>query len=290
MTAFARGERPAQTGTLSCEIKTVNHRYLDVSLRAPTALRTLEPDVIRRVREKLARGRVECYFGLQGNDTTETPAVSTEALTAVAAEMHKVETQLRELGMNPAPPSVCDVMKWPGVMNSGGDDEQLRKDAMQLLDETLEELIGGRRREGERLRDFILENSAALEKTVAKLRKHHPEVIAATREKLSRRLAEVETTVEPERLAQETALLVQKFCMNSDIEEELDRCDSHVRELHAIFERAEPIGRRLDFLMQELNREANTISSKSADMKSTHLAVEAKTLIEQMREQIQNIE
>ena len=181
-------------------------------------------------------------------------------------------------------------MKWPGIMSGDNQDDQLRENAMQLLDETLNELIKSRQEEGARLQQFILENNSALEKTVLKLREHYPQALAAAREKLNQRIAEIDVAIEPERLAQEAALLAQKFYINADIEEELDRCDSHIQELQAIFKRKEPIGRRLDFLMQELNREANTISSKSADIETTHTAVEAKTLIEKMREQIQNIE
>ncbi len=289
MTAFAREERPVETGVLGCEIKTVNHRYLDVSVRTASPLRSLEPDIIKAIREKVARGRVECLFLVQTDDAR--PQVDVAALTALAEEIHKTEDKLHSLGMDSSPVSALDAMKWSGVTSTGEPDaERLCADAMQLLDKTLDNLVKSRREEGARLEKFILGHCAELQKVISRLRKHYPKALAEARKKFDRRLAEIKTEVDPERLAQEAALLAQKFCIGADIEEELNRCASHMQELKAIFKRKEPIGRRLDFLMQELNREANTISSKSADIETTHTAVEAKTLIEQMREQIQNIE
>ncbi len=291
MTSFAQRELPTRCGVLGCEIKTVNHRYLDVAVRTAEPLRALEADGVQRIREKIARGRVECLLKLQADGAATQPRVDAAALAALAGEMRKAEEQLRGLGVEPAPTPVLDVMKWAGVAGAAGPDAaQLRRDAMQLLDQTLDDLIKSRREEGARLRRFILEHRGALEQTLARLRERYPQTLTAARAKLEARLAEIDVGIAPERMAQEAALLAQKFCIGADIAEELDRCASHVQELDAVFKRDEPIGRRLDFLMQELNREANTIASKSADVETTHAAVEAKTLIERMREQVQNIE
>lgn len=290
MTAFARGERPTRSGVLSCEIKTVNHRYLDVSVRATGALRGVEAEATAKIRGKLARGRVECLLNLQADGEKQT-ALDVKALTALADEMRIAETALRKAGVPPSPASVIEVMKWPGVSAAAEPDvEQLRKEAVELLDETLGKAAESRREEGKRLEAFVLGHCADLEKIVAQLRGRYPRALEAARDKLNDRLNEISVNVEPERLAQEAALLAQKLYIGADIEEELNRCTSHVEEIKAIFKREEPVGRRLDFMTQELNRETNTICSKSADVETTHVAVEAKTLVEQIREQVQNIE
>ncbi len=291
MTAFARKERPTEFGILSCEIKTVNHRYLDVSVRTAEPARKSEPDIVKKVRGRLARGRVECFFNVQRNDTGATPGVNMQALAALAEEMHKTRDKLHDAKIETTPVSVIEVMKWPGIINADEPDaERMHESVMQLLDTTLDDLIDGRREEGMRLQEFILEHCGQLEKIIAQLRERYPQALAEMREKLNRRLAEMNLEIDPERLAQEAALLAQKFYIGADITEEIDRCASHTQELKAVFKRKEPIGRRLDFLMQELNREVNTISSKSADIATTHSMVETKVLIEKMREQIQNIE
>ena len=290
MTAFARGERPIQSGVLSCEIKTVNHRYLDVSVRATGALRELEAEATAKIRNKLARGRVECLLNVQTDGGKQT-TVDVKALAALAEEMRTVATALGEADLSLSPASIIEMMKWPGVSVAAElDVERLRKDAAELLDETLDKVAESRREEGRRLETFVLGHCTDLERVIAQLRRRYPQALAAARDKLNDRLNEIDVDVEPERLAQEAAILAQKLYLGADIEEELNRCTSHVEELKAIFKREEPIGRRLDFMAQELNRETNTISSKSIDVETTHTAVEAKTLVEQIREQVQNIE
>ena len=291
MTAFARSEQTTPCGILSCEIKTLNHRYLDVVTRTPQPLRALEAEIVKQIRSKLSRGRVECCFNLQRPDGNGQAKVNTENLLALAGEIRKVEAELHHLGIQLTPVSALDVMSHFGITAvPEPDPEQLQQDTQALLDETLNGLVKTRLDEGGRLREFILKQGDKLEQNIAYLRNHHPKSLAAARAKLNSRLAEMDVGADAERLAQEAALLAQKLYIGADIEEELDRCDSHILELKAIFKRNEPIGRRLDFQMQELNREANTISSKSIDTETTHTAVEIKTIVEQMREQVQNIE
>ena len=292
MTAYARGERTVQDNVLGCEIKTVNHRYLDLALRTAEVLRPLEADINRKIHAKLARGRVECTLNLKPQNTVPFPKSDEATLVALAEEMRKAGEILRETGCEWAPPSLLDMVKWCGVADTAEpiDSQRMSRHAMELLDRVLDDLVGSRREEGGRLEEFILARRNELAGLIAELRRRYPPALAATREKFSQKLAGVDIELDPQRMAQEAALLAQKFCIGADIEEELDRCDSHVEELGAIFRRAEPIGRRLDFLMQEINREINTIASKSADTKTVHIAIDAKTLVEQMREQVQNIE
>ena len=292
MTAYAHDVRVVQDNVLGCEIKTVNHRYFDLSLRAAEIFRPLETDINRKIHAKLARGRVECTIDMKPRNATSYPQLDDEALVALAAEMGRAEEILRGTGFKWMAPSLIDMVRWRDVAGKAEsvDPKQMGRYAMELLDQTLDNLIGSRQEEGARLEGFILARRDELAEIIAKLRRRYPLVLAAAREKFSQKLASVDTGLEPQRMAQETALLVQKFCIGADIEEELDRCDSHIEELGAIFRRTEPVGRRLDFLMQEMNREINTIGSKSADTETVHIAIDAKTLVEQMREQVQNIE
>ena len=291
MTAFASRKRPIRSGVLGCEIRSVNHRYLDVSVRAGDPVRAFEADIVKRIREKIARGRIECSFRVQAGADGPRFRADDDALARLMDEMLRVTGQLRGRGLEVAPVPVLDVMKWAAV---AAPDEpaapEMRGEVIGLLDETLAELVRSRREEGMRLRQFILEHCGELERELARLREHYPRALEAARASLSARFAGIDVDAAPERVAQEAALLVQKFLVGADVEEELDRCASHVRELNAIFNRGGPVGRRLDFLTQELNREANTISSKAADVETTHAAVEIKTRVERIREQAQNVE
>ncbi len=292
MTAYAHGERIVQDNVLGCEIKTLNHRYFDLALRTAGVLRPLDADINKKIHAKLARGRVECTIDLKPQNAAAFPKFDHEALVALAREMGRAAELLREAGFQWAPPSLLDVVKRCGVvgMVESVDPLRISGHALELLDQVLDDLVGSRQAEGARLEKFILARCDELAEVVARLRHRYPAVLAAARERFSQKLAGVDTGLDPQRMAQEATLLAQKFCIGADIEEELDRCDSHVQELNAIFKRSEPIGRRLDFLMQEMHREINTISSKSADTETAHIAIDAKTLVEQMREQIQNIE
>jgi uncharacterized protein (TIGR00255 family) len=284
MTAFARREQPSVWGTITWELRSVNHRYLEASLRLPEALRGLESPARERIAAALSRGKVEGTLKLQAAGeaaaaiTLNFPLV--ERLLDVAAELeHQMGpgTGLR----------LIDVLRWPGVVNETEPDlDEIRTAILGALDAALAELIATREREGQRTAELLRQRCEAMRIQVVRARARRPEVLARWRDKLLSRLADIPAEADPGRLEQELALIAQRL----DVDEELDRLDTHLDEIQAVFERPEPVGRRLDFLMQELNREANTLSSKSVDADTTRAAVELKVLIEQMREQIQNIE
>jgi uncharacterized protein (TIGR00255 family) len=284
MTAFARREQPSAWGTITWELRSVNHRYLEATLRLPEALRGLESLARERVGAVLSRGKVEGSLKLQAAGAAQTaitlnlPLV--ERLLEVAGELEHMMgpgTGLR----------LVDVLRWPGVVNEVEPDlDEIRQAILDSLDAALAELIATREREGERTGELLRHRCAALRTQVARVRARRPEVLTRWREKLLSRLAEIPADADPHRLEQELVLIAQRL----DVDEELDRLDTHLDEIEAVLERPEPVGRRLDFLMQELNREANTLSSKAADADTTRASVEIKVLIEQMREQIQNLE
>ena len=284
MTAFARQERSSAWGTMIWELRSVNHRYLETSVRLPEALRGLESLVRERVGAALSRGKVECALKLQSAGA---------ALTAITLNQPLVDRLLEIAGevehmIGPGTGlRLGDVLRWPGVINEAEPDlDEIKLALLGCLDSALAELIATREREGQRTAELLQQRCEAIRLQVRRVRARRPEVQARWRDKLLSRLADIATDADPGRLEQELALVAQRL----DVEEELDRLDAHLDEIQAVFDRAEPVGRRLDFLMQELNREANTLSSKSADTDTTRAAVELKVLIEQMREQIQNIE
>lgn len=284
MTAFARQEQASAWGTITWELRSVNHRYLETALRLPEALRALEPLVRERISGALSRGKIECTLKLQAAGATLTaialnrPLV--ERLLEIASELERLMgpgTGLR----------LADVLRWPGVVNEAEPDlEDIKTALLGCLDAALAELVATREREGQRTAELIQQRSEAMRVQVKRVRARRPEVLARWRDKLLTRLADIPAEADTGRLEQELVLIAQRL----DVEEELDRLDTHLDEIDAVLQRPEPVGRRLDFLMQELNREANTLSSKSADADTTRAAVELKVLIEQMREQIQNIE
>ena len=284
MTAFARREQPSAWGAITWELRSVNHRYLETTLRLPEALRGLESPARERIGAALSRGKVEGTLKLQAAGAAATaitlnfPLV--ERLLDVAAELeHKMGpgTGLR----------LIDVLRWPGVVDETEPDlDEIRAAVLGALDAALAELIATREREGQRTAELLRQRCEAVRSQVARVRARRPEVLARWRDKLLSRLADIPADADAGRLEQELVLIAQRL----DVDEELDRLDTHLDEIQAVFERPEPVGRRLDFLMQELNREANTLSSKAADADTTRAAVELKVLIEQMREQIQNIE
>ena len=284
MTAFARRERSTVWGSLAWELRSVNHRYLEIALRLPDELRGLEPKVREAVAERLARGRVDASLYWKPNEA------SAQAIELDTAQLGRVTQALKSLdksGIATAPANAIDLLRWPGVMRTQAlDVESLSGEALKLLAEALDELRGTRAREGARLRGFMLERLTAVEGHVKAVQAVLPEVLASFRERLATRLAEVSATLDRARLEQEIVL----FANRTDVAEELDRLAAHVAEVRRALEGGGQIGRRLDFLMQEFNREANTLGSKSADLRVTNAAVELKVLVEQMREQVQNVE
>ncbi len=310
MTGFARREAASPFGSLVCELRSVNHRFLDVTVRLPDSCRALEPELRAMLARALRRGKVDCTLMLRGADpaasSLEIDSAALERLLArlrmVAAALGPAEsashtaapaadssapTAAPAPGALPAQLDLIELLRFPGVLRQEAvDPEQLLAAVRALFAQTLAELTEARTREGERLGALIRQRCAALGELISTVRAHLPEAHARLRQRFEERLAELTVATDPGRLEQEILLLLQR----SDIAEELDRLDGHLAETARTLSADEPAGRRLDFLMQEFNREANTLSSKSVDLATTRSAVEMKVLIEQMREQVQNIE
>ncbi|MCX7053017.1 MAG: YicC family protein [Proteobacteria bacterium] len=285
MTGFARRERQGPWGTLACEIRSVNHRYLELSLRLPEDLRGLEGDARQAVSAALRRGKVDVGVYLRGQPAQTGTLEINRALVDQLARTARDVAGMTDSSL--AAVSPLDLLRWPGVIREPEKDLQpVQAVALELLHETVRELNESRAREGGRLREMLLGRCQSLAQTVAQLRERLPEIAARIRERVGERVAQLGGSVDPARLEQELVLLAYKM----DFAEELDRLGSHVTETLQILDAREPAGRRLDFLMQEFNREANTLSSKSQDADTTRAAVDMKVLIEQMREQVQNIE
>jgi uncharacterized protein (TIGR00255 family) len=284
MTGFARREATGEWGTLVCELRSVNHRFLEAGFRLPDELRSAEGELRARLAQKVRRGKVDCSMSYRrptgAAGVLEVDALALERLLAAA------QTVARALH-TPSTVNVFDVLRWPGVLREESvTGEPLLAAAGALFTTTLDELIATRAREGQRLRELLEQRCTALEGLIAAVRARLPEVQARARARLAERLAELTAAVDHERLEQELALLLQRL----DVDEELERLTGHVGEVRRVIGAGEPAGRRLDFLMQELNREANTLSSKSQDLETTRCAVDMKVVIEQMREQVQNAE
>ena len=283
MTAFARLGTQQNWGTATWEIRSVNHRYLETHFRMPDTLRELEMALRELARKHLQRGKLDISLQLH----LAAADGELDLNQNLAEQLIHASEQIADTMNNPAPLSPLEVMRWPGVLKEPEvDQEVLKKDLLILFENTLEQLHEGRRREGAKLHTIIEQRLVAIEKEVAAVRQVLPELLAAQKQKLHVRLAEVSANLDNERLEQEVVILAQK----ADVDEELDRLNAHVTEIRRVLSRDEPAGRRLDFLMQELNREANTLGSKSIAGITTQSAVELKVLIEQIREQIQNIE
>ncbi len=284
MTAFASSSVETADAELTWELRSVNHRYLETSVRLPDELRTMEPLVRERVTTRLGRGKLECVLRYRWvAQKAAALELDQDRLKAVLDACRRVEKRSAEA----TSPGVIDLLRWPGVVREPEPDTApLLQQALALLDQALDELVATREREGGKIKDLLRVRLQGIEQQVVKARQRLPEVRARIREKLETRLAELKARADPDRLEQELMFLVQKM----DVDEELDRLDTHVIEAGRVLERDEPVGRRLDFLMQEFNREANTLGSKSADPETTAVSVELKVLIEQMREQVQNVE
>lgn len=285
MTGFARCEAKHPWGTLVWEIRSVNHRYLEPSFRLPEDLRELEPHLRDAMRKQLQRGKIEASLNIQWEQEFETTlGVNHTRVTQLTQAAQQINTLL---GKAAAPINAMDILKWPGVIQKQDLDRALiQQTALGLFNQALAMLIEHRTREGAELEQLILQRLDAVSAQVAAVRHRLPDILHGQREKLLAKLANLHIDVQPERLEQEVVLLAQK----ADVDEELDRLDTHVIEVKRSLKQPDSLGRRLDFLMQELNREANTLSSKSIVSDTTQAAVELKVLIEQMREQIQNIE
>lgn len=284
MTAFSRKEHTAPWGTLSWELRSVNHRYLEVHPRLPDTLRDLENPVREALRNGLSRGKVECTLKLKAEHITPASLEINETYVKQLLDAaHKIGSLTGESGTL----SVTALLNWPGVVATPETDQsEIQQAALSLLKDALKDFIANREREGQVLNTIISERLDGIDEQVKIVRQHLPEILQAQKEKLKARLEEISANVDQDRLEQEIVYLAQK----TDVDEELDRLETHVKEVRRTLKQGGAVGRRLDFLMQELNREANTLGSKSINTLTTQAAVELKVLIEQMREQIQNIE
>ncbi|MCG2633944.1 MAG: YicC family protein [Gammaproteobacteria bacterium] len=286
MTAFARAENSSELGDLVWELRSVNHRYLDISIRLPDHLRSIESQLRTRVGKYASRGKVELGLRYQPAELTDRIELNPDKIGQLFEACTRVATTTDAPAMADITP--LEILRWPGVLHEsrGPDRETLAAAALTLLDSALQELKETREREGARLETMLTERLDQMAQISQQVALDMPGILAELKEKLLARLGEIKGELDPIRLEQEIVLAAQKI----DVAEELDRLQAHIAEIRDVLRRNEPVGRRLDFLMQELNREANTLSSKSITTSNTRAAVDLKVLIEQMREQVQNIE
>lgn len=282
MTAFASGERATSWGALGCELRSVNHRFLELGLRLPEELRVLEPVLRERVAARVARGKLDLTLRLrapEGEGALQLNPTRLRELSELALDMEARFPRLRT--------ELTELLQFPGVLQApSADPVELQAQALALLDQVLDEFVASREREGAKLAAVIHERIDGIAAIARDVRTMMPAIRAGQRVKLETRLADLAQPLDQGRLEQELVLFLQKL----DVEEELDRLDAHVGEARRVLKLKEAVGRRLDFLLQEFNREANTLGSKSVDSRSSAAAVELKVLIDQVREQIQNIE
>lgn len=283
MTAFARIQVQEDWGSLVWEIRSVNHRYLEPHFRLPEPMREIEPGLREALRKHLHRGKVECSLKLQLAEGQKKLSLNVSALEDLQKAVNQVETWfINASGVNP-----LEVMQWPGIMEHEETNmAPVHQAALKGFEQALIQLCEMRRREGMELEQFIKQRLEGIGETVESVRAVLPDLLESQRQKILDRLEEAKAELDADRLEQEMIILAQKM----DVDEELDRLNTHVIEVNRTLGKKGAIGRRLDFLMQELNREANTLSSKSINAGLTQSAVDLKVLIEQMREQIQNIE
>lgn len=284
MTAFSRVDTNLAWGSLTWELRSVNHRYLEPSFKLPESLRQLETALRDMLRKNVARGKIDCSLKL---NLGSTQAPSVEINIAQAKAVIAASAAIRQLDPSISATNALDLLRWPGVINeSSVSKDVLLGDALTSFDAALAELIESRSREGAELTQFILSRLDHMDSLVNEVKKLVPEILTLQRQRLTDRVSELVAELDQNRLEQELVLMAQK----ADIDEEMDRLGAHLSEVRRVVNKGGACGRRLDFLMQELNREANTLSSKSISQSTTQAAVEMKVLIEQMREQVQNIE
>ena len=282
MTAYAQAATQTELGELSCELRSVNHRYLEVAPRMPEELRVHEGELRELIGETLARGRIDVFIRLK-----ETDSSSLEPNQEAAENLNQLLQQMRENLPEMEAIRAIDVLRWPGVLQAKKVDPSLIKASLlTVLGEALKGLVVARATEGEKMADLIKQRLERIREIVSKVQHFLPEISAAFRSRLEEKLTEIKDQLDPNRLEQEMVIFLQK----TDVAEELDRLTVHIEEVASVLAKSEPAGRRLDFLMQELNREANTLGSKAHDPRLTKASVDLKVLIEQMREQVQNIE
>ena len=284
MTAFAREQSQGDWGTLTCEIRSINHRYLEISLHLSETLRVFEGQIRELIRKIVKRGKIECSLRYRPSVDAGTTFLVNKPLVK---ELARASEDITALLANPAPVSAADILRFPGVMESKeADQTMLQEEVMQLVEKSLHDLLAAREREGSELNKLFLERMDNMQVEMGKVRGRLPQVIKEAQERLNKRFTDAKVELDPARIEQEMVMFAQKI----DIAEEIDRTETHISEVRRVLKTGGAAGRRLDFLLQELNREANTMGSKSTDTIITHAAVEMKVLIEQVREQVQNVE
>lgn len=284
MTAFARAQGQGSWGTAVCELRSINHRYLELVVRLPETLHALEAAMRECIRDYIKRGKVECHLRYQPGDVT---GAEITINTHLAERLCKANEAIEHLLRNPAPVHTMDILHWPGILQIAEIDlEAIQDQVIVLLENGLKDLVAARAREGDELKQLFLQRLEGMKTEVARVRQHMPEILAQQRERLANRFRDAKLELDSGRLEQEIVMFAQKI----DVSEELERIDAHISEVRRILKQGGVVGRRLDFLMQELNREANTLGAKSADVDTTRASVELKVLIEQIREQVQNVE
>lgn len=284
MTAYARKEINANWGNASWELRSVNQRYLETYIRLPEQFRSLEPIIRERLRSRLTRGKVECNlrFELDLSNFQQQLFLNKDLASQLIQSANWIKDQVNNGNIN-----IIDILRWPGVMSAKEQDlDKISIEILALLEKAIDEFIKVRESEGKSLEQLLIQRLEAITAEVTKIRNWMPEILQWQKDKLKTKMEEANIEFEPNRLEQELILTAQRI----DIAEELDRLSTHVKETYAILKKNEAVGRRLDFMMQEFNRESNTIASKSINANITASAIELKVLIEQMREQIQNIE
>ncbi|MDB9733684.1 YicC family protein [Porticoccaceae bacterium] len=283
MTAFARNTTDFPWGSVTCELRSVNHRFLETGFRLPETLRQVEMSLREIARKKLSRGKVDCSIQLAFNSTDAT----VNADLTLAKQYIELAQQLAVQIDNPAAISPLDIMRWPGVLKEQDvESEHLQTAAIETFKVTVSQLLEGRQREGDKLADMIEQRLVGIQEQTTIVRENLPDILAHQRTRLEEKMADMKSQLDESRLEQEMVIIANR----TDVDEELDRLDVHIAEIRRVLQSSDSIGRRLDFLMQELNREANTLGSKSIAGVTTQASVELKVLIEQMREQIQNLE
>ncbi|MBK69754.1 MAG: YicC family protein [Legionellales bacterium] len=284
MTAYGRTEDKKNDNSIACEIRTINHRYLEISIRMPEELRSLEQKIRENISRKLKRGKIDCNIRIDKNTSKNDPLlINQDVLKKVIDAAENTSINLS----NPSALSALDLIQWPGVLEKDSlEPTKINKSILKLLGQTLDVVIDTRKREGEKIKKMLVQRCSKIKKIVSNTQKKIPMIQKKLREKLKKRAKELVNELDNDRLEQELLFISQKM----DIAEEIDRLLAHTEEVERVLDQSGPIGRRLDFLMQEMNRESNTLGSKSNHLHTSNASVELKVLIEQMREQIQNIE
>ncbi len=284
MTGFARAQGQGNWGSVICELRSINHRYLELSVHLPDTLRPIENALREQIRAHIKRGKVECYIRYQHHDAKNTEM---NVNLDLAKQLCKLNDTIAESLNNKAITNTMDIVRWPGVLQIEELDlEHIQDELIKVMEKALADLLAARAREGSELKKIFVDRLSAMEEELVKVKSHLPEIMGLQREKLSNRFLDAKLELDANRLEQEMVMIAQRI----DVAEEIERLTTHITETHRVLKQGGAVGRRLDFLMQELHREANTLGAKSVNIETSRVSVELKVLIEQMREQVQNIE